>query len=313
MAGFEGHGWWHGNTGGPPTCCTFSPASMNTLARLPQPADEPAVVSAPRSYVNKFCATKTWKLGGALPGQPREAQEWYHQLAGDLVGAGLEPMAEVPTLYPRPEESRPTGAMLARRTSTTLWRPANSQRKNNGDPCLPIGSGSMPVTPAPGCYATLAPGLERHMGQVVLGHFLGAGWPIWLRSRHWLGLGAAARHYWRHIGLQLVLLQAMRDTTPVVTSVLGDMWFSLAFCGFSSVFCGFSLVFCGFCWVFCGFSLVFCGFWPAFCRRPRCCHRCLHRLWRASRAPAAAHTIGRGSRWASAGCPPQRKTPPRTA
>ena len=102
---------------------TFSPASVSTLARLvpllaqkwgtpiyimdvkdaylcvPQPEDEPVVVTAPRSYVNKFGASKTWKLGRVLPGQRRGAQEWYHQLAGDLTNANLESMPEVPTLY----------------------------------------------------------------------------------------------------------------------------------------------------------------------------------------------------------------------
>ncbi|CAE7876657.1 RE1, partial [Symbiodinium necroappetens] len=102
---------------------TFSPASVSTLARLvpllaqkwgtpiyimdvkdaylcvPQPEDEPVVVTAPRSYVNKFGASKTWKLGRVLPGQRRGAQEWCHQLAGDLNNANLESMPEVPTLY----------------------------------------------------------------------------------------------------------------------------------------------------------------------------------------------------------------------
>ena len=102
---------------------TFSPASVSTLARVvpvlaqkwgtpiyimdvkdaylcvPQPEDEPVVVTAPRSYVNKFGASKTWKLGRVLPGQRRGAQEWYHQLAGDLTNASLESMPEVPTLY----------------------------------------------------------------------------------------------------------------------------------------------------------------------------------------------------------------------
>ena len=66
---------------------------------VPQPEDEPVVVTAPRSYVNKFGASKTWKLGRVLPGQRRGAQEWYHQLAGDLNNASLESMPEVPTLY----------------------------------------------------------------------------------------------------------------------------------------------------------------------------------------------------------------------
>ncbi|CAE7942317.1 LMP1 [Symbiodinium sp. KB8] len=102
---------------------TFSPPSVSILARLvpllaqkwgtpiyimdvkdaylcvPQPEDEPVVVTAPRSYVNKFGASKTWKLGRLLPGQRRGAQEWYHQLAGDLNNANLESMPEVPTLY----------------------------------------------------------------------------------------------------------------------------------------------------------------------------------------------------------------------
>ncbi|CAE7201458.1 LMP1, partial [Symbiodinium sp. KB8] len=66
---------------------------------VPQPEDEPVVVTAPRSYVNKFGVSKTWKLGRVLPGQRRGAQEWYHQLAGDLNNASLESMPEVPTLY----------------------------------------------------------------------------------------------------------------------------------------------------------------------------------------------------------------------
>ena len=97
---------------------TFSPASVSTLARLvpllaqkwgtpiyimdvkdaylcvPQPEDEPVVVTAPRSYVNKFGASKTWKLGRVLPGQRRGAQEWYHP-------AGRRPQQRQPGIYAR--------------------------------------------------------------------------------------------------------------------------------------------------------------------------------------------------------------------
>ena len=54
------------------------------------------VVTAPRSYMNnKFGVTKTWKLGRVLPGQRRGAQEWYHQLADDLLCPRSRPSTQM--------------------------------------------------------------------------------------------------------------------------------------------------------------------------------------------------------------------------
>ncbi|CAE7436535.1 unnamed protein product [Symbiodinium sp. CCMP2592] len=95
---------------------TFSPAWVTTLARMvpllaqqwntpvwvmdikdaflqvKQPADEPVLVTSPRSYTAKFGQARQWKLGRVLPGQRKGS------LSGD-VAEDLESMEEVPTLF----------------------------------------------------------------------------------------------------------------------------------------------------------------------------------------------------------------------
>ena len=100
------------------------------------------VVTAPRSYVNnKFGVTKTWKLGRVLPGQRRGAQEWYHQLADDLLCPRSRPSTQMHPLRTWPPRAlrRPGACDMMKRLADRKSRCRRKRRLINRPTSSPNG------------------------------------------------------------------------------------------------------------------------------------------------------------------------------